>query len=68
MPDIVNVAIPVNVNSLYSYSIPSGTDIKDVIGRRVLVNFNGRKIRGYAVSQGNDSGGFKIKEIIRLLD
>jgi primosomal protein N' (replication factor Y) (superfamily II helicase) len=65
---IVKIAIPVKVNALYSYSIPDGMDFDDVVGRRVLIDFNGRKIRGYAVSPGEYSEKYKIKEILKVLD
>jgi primosomal protein N' (replication factor Y) (superfamily II helicase) len=65
---VVNVAIPVNINSLFSYLIPDEINIEDVIGKRVLVDFNGRKIRGYAVSEGQFTDKYRIKPIQKILD
>jgi len=67
-PKVINVAVPINLNSTYSYTIPSEFDISDVIGRRILVNFNGRKIRGFALSEGVFTNKYQIKPILKVLD
>ena len=67
-PKVIKVAIPISINSLFSYSIPDEVAIEDVVGRRVLVNFNNRKIRGYAVSEGEFTDKFPIKEILKVID
>jgi primosomal protein N' (replication factor Y) (superfamily II helicase) len=64
----INVALPVKVHSTFLYSIPEEMDIKDVIFKRVLVNFNNRIIRGFAVSEGEFTNAYKIKPIIRVFD
>ena len=64
----INVALPVKLNKLFLYSIPKDINIEDVLFKRVLVNFNGRIIRGYAVSKGNFTKDYKIKPIIKILD
>jgi primosomal protein N' (replication factor Y) len=64
----INVALPVKIDSLFLYSIADGINPSDVIGRRVLVDFNGRMIRGYAVSEGEYTDRFEIKQIKKIID
>ncbi len=64
----INVALPVKINSTYLYKIPENLDIQEVLYKRVMVNFNGRLLRGYAVSKGKYTDKFEIKPIIKVLD
>jgi len=64
----INVALPIKINSLFLYSIEEDIDLTEITGRRVLVNFNGKNIRGYAVSEGSFTNDFKIKPIKKIID
>ncbi|HQB60426.1 MAG TPA: DEAD/DEAH box helicase family protein, partial [Spirochaetota bacterium] len=65
---IVKVALPLNINSLFSYAVPDGQTLESVIGRRALVNFNNRKLRGYVVEPGEYSDKYQIKPILKVID
>ena len=49
--EVIEVAVPLNLPNCYSYFIPNEYKDSEIVGRRVLVNFNGRKLRGYAVEK-----------------
>ncbi len=66
--EYIKVAVPINLNELYTYSLPEDIKAEDVIGKRVLVNFRSRKIRGYAVAIGEYSDKYQIKDIIKVID
>ena len=65
---VINVALPIKINSFFVYGLPENAQIEDIIGKRVLVNFNGRLIRGFAVSEGKYTSKFKIKPISKIID
>lgn len=65
---VVQVALPLNINSLFSYAVPEGQTLENVIGRRALVNFNNRKLRGYVVEAGEYSDKYQIKPILKVID
>ncbi|OHD05643.1 MAG: primosomal protein N' [Spirochaetes bacterium GWD1_27_9] len=65
---VLLVAIPINLSSFYSYLVPEGMNIEDIIGRRVLVNFKNRKIRGFAIKEGVFTDKYQIKPILKVLD
>ncbi|MBR6198660.1 MAG: primosomal protein N', partial [Spirochaetales bacterium] len=67
-PNIIQVALPIPVSGTFSYSIPEGTSYNEVLYRRVEVEFSGRKLRGYAVGQGQWSDEYEIKPIERVVD
>jgi primosomal protein N' (replication factor Y) len=64
----VTVAVPVTVNQVFTYEVPDGMEPSDLIGRRVLVNFHGRKIRGFALDEGSWTDAYKIKQVDKVLD
>lgn len=68
LPKVINVALPVVINSFFIYMVPEEIDIDEIIGKRVLVNFHGRLLRGFAISEGKYTDKFKIKPIIKILD
>jgi len=68
MKEYIKVAIPININELYTYSLPEGIKAEDVIGKRVLVNFRNRKLRGYAIEKGEYTDKYPIKEILKIID
>ncbi|MBN2546661.1 MAG: primosomal protein N' [Spirochaetes bacterium] len=65
---IINIAVPINNNTLFRYSAPDECTKEDVLYRRVLVNFNNRIIQGFAVSCGEYTDQYKIKPIIKIID
>lgn len=65
---VINVALPIKINSYYTYSIPDNLGMNDILFKRVLVDFNGRLIRGFTVSQAQYTDKFKIKQINKILD
>ncbi|HOV14414.1 MAG TPA: primosomal protein N' [Spirochaetota bacterium] len=70
--DVIEVAVPLKLSSLYSYFIPKDLSHQDIVGKRVLVDFNGRKLRGYAVEKikkkFTEKQIEKTKSIIKVLD
>jgi len=73
----VEIALPIKINKLFIYSIPNEMDIKDVLFRRVWVNFNNRKLIGIVIkeSENNNQNGdnkkipeYKIKPILEVID
>lgn len=68
MKEYIKVAVPLNINELYTYSLPEGIKADDIIGRRVLVNFKNRKLRGYAINKGEYTKEYQIKEVLKIID
>ncbi len=64
----INIALPVKIDSTFLYQIPDDMNIVDILFKRVLVNFNGRLLRGYAISQGEYTDKFEVKKITKVLD
>ncbi len=65
---IVEVAVPINTDKLYSYIAPAGVKPEEICGKRVLINFNGQKLRGFAIRVSNEVPQYKVKEIIKVID
>ncbi|MBO8158520.1 primosomal protein N' [Thermosyntropha sp.] len=57
-------------DSLYTYFIPEGYSIMQVLGRRVLVELGRKKVEGYAVKESTLSSKIMtdLKPIIKVLD
>ena len=69
MPLTVQVALPLPVDTLYSYTVPE--EYADAIapGSRVLVPFGRRQLIGYAVEVGPaPAGGRALKPVADLVD
>ncbi|MCG8590631.1 MAG: primosomal protein N' [Proteobacteria bacterium] len=67
--DIVRVALPVPVDSLFDYRVPRELDPPAQIGCRVLVRFGGRTLTGVVVEPGDDaSRGDDLAPLLRVLD
>lgn len=65
---VVEVAIPIGINSFFKYIVPEGMSSDEILYKRVLVNFHGRIIQGYAVSTGSYTDEYKLKKIEKILD
>ncbi|MFO7811167.1 MAG: primosomal protein N', partial [Candidatus Delongbacteria bacterium] len=65
---LVNVAIPIPLKKLFTYSVPSDFSGTDLIGKRVIVPFNRRNTLGFVVSAAERPEGVKISSVARVLD
>ncbi|MCK4349837.1 MAG: primosomal protein N' [Candidatus Krumholzibacteria bacterium] len=66
---LVDVALPLPVDRLFTYRIPEA--LAGTIGRgaRVVVPFGARRITGYVICERNRApAGMRLKEIISLVD
>lgn len=64
---VVNVAVPLPVQSTFSYLVPEELPVPER-GIRVLVPFGGRKVVGMAIGVANSSEGRSLKAILGVLD
>ena len=64
----INVVLPIPLREEFTYSVDDGTDPDDIIGRRVLVVFNKRKMTGFAVSSAGNVKNMNILPIDSILD
>jgi primosomal protein N' (replication factor Y) (superfamily II helicase) len=68
-PRFCEVALPVPMRSLFTYSIPARFDSEELIGRRALVPFRNRKMIGVITAFAENPLELKqVKEISELLD
>jgi primosomal protein N' (replication factor Y) (superfamily II helicase) len=68
-PRYAEVALPVPLRSLFTYSIPARLESEDLIGRRALVPFRNRKMIGVIASHAENAIELeRVKEISELLD
>ncbi|OGU18081.1 MAG: primosomal protein N' [Ignavibacteria bacterium GWB2_35_12] len=68
MQSIVNIAIPIPGNQLFSYRISHGSDESTLVGRRALVPFGKRTLTGYIVEMCKDNKKEGLKSVYELLD
>ena len=57
------------LQSAYTYAVPD--DCKDPVGKRVIVDFNGRQLTGYAIrsyESQEDSFQYTVKPILKIQD
>lgn len=64
----IRVAVTLPVMQAFTYKIPSRLRDACMPGMRVLVPFGNRRVTGFVLSGEKECEGFKVKEIIRLLD
>ncbi len=73
----VEIALPIKINRLFTYSLPDDLEIDDVLYRRVWVNFRNRKMRGVVVGKAplkeeriseNEKNSYEIKPILKVID
>ena len=63
------VALPVPLRSVFTYSVPDALNDEDLVGRRVLVPFRNRPMVGVALAVTNRAPDVKrIRQIASLLD
>lgn len=64
----INVALPIPLREEFTYSVRDEIITDNIIGKRVSVVFNRRKMTGFAVSYAQDIGNLKILPIHSVLD
>ena len=64
----LEVAVSVPVQGTFSYSIPESLKPLALVGCRVLVPFNHRRVTGYVVKKNSKTPDRSLKEIEDLLD
>ena len=68
-PRYCEVALPVPLRSVFTYSIPDSLDSAQLLGSRVLVPFRNRAMVGVVVSaQAAPPLGVKTREIVEFID
>ncbi len=66
MPHFCDVALPVPVDSVFSYSIPEG--MQPVVGGRVLVPFRNQRLPGVVTELQDREPAVRTKELLSVLD
>lgn len=66
---VVDVAVPLPIFQVFSYSLPESLDARVAPGMRLLVPFGNRHLVGLAVKlHAGDAGERKLKPILKVLD
>ncbi|MCG8573233.1 MAG: primosomal protein N' [Spirochaetes bacterium] len=68
IPEVVEVAVPLAIHQLFSYLVPQDYQAKDIIGKRVHVNFKNKKVTAFVIEQGTFTNRYPIKPILRVID
>ena len=66
MPEFCDVALPVPLDTAFTYHIPDG--LEPVVGGRVLVPFRQQRMSGIVVDAHNRQPSVKTKDILNVLD
>jgi primosomal protein N' (replication factor Y) (superfamily II helicase) len=66
-PAIVEVAVPLPLESTFHYAVPPALAPRVAVGMRVLVPFGRRKLTGYVLGRSAPAAE-ELKEVIELLD
>lgn len=64
----VNIALDIPINKLFTYRIPESYSLANLIGRRVVVEFNRRIMTGIVVEEVNESELSYVKPIKSVTD
>lgn len=56
------------LNNTYTYLVPDRHNTGQLFGKRVLVDFSGRKVDAYVVSEYETDDGANLKPILKILD
>uniref|UniRef100_A0A831XFW6 Replication restart protein PriA n=1 Tax=Geobacter metallireducens TaxID=28232 RepID=A0A831XFW6_GEOME len=65
--DIIEVALPLPLDTTFTYRVPEELRSAAEPGRRVLVPFGRRKVTGYVLGPGKDEG-LELRNVLELLD
>ena len=63
-----DVAVPLPVEGIFSYSVPAELEVKAVRGVRVTVPFENREMTGYITGRKIAPPGVSLKPLIDVLD
>ena len=63
----VEVVLNLPINSSFTYNVPD-TINENLLGKRVIVNFRGRKATAYVINQTEVKPEFNTKDIIKVVD
>ena len=66
--DYIEVAVTLPVNQTFVYGIPDEFRVDACPGMRVLVPFGRRRVTGYILTEKKESGPYKTKDVLDLLD
>ncbi len=66
--DFIDVSVTLPVRGTFVYRIPDRFKPDTQIGVRVLVPFGRRRVTGYILGEQEDSGPYKVKDIIEVMD
>jgi primosomal protein N' (replication factor Y) (superfamily II helicase) len=66
MAEFCDVAVPVPLDALFTYRIPS--ELEPVVGGRVLVPFRQRRLSGVVIKLHDRPPGVQTKNVLRALD
>ena len=66
MPAFCDVALPVRLDIVFTYSVPAG--LTPVVGGRVLVPFRQKRMSGIVVALGDRKPEVRTKDILAVLD
>ncbi|MDD5218239.1 MAG: primosomal protein N' [Candidatus Omnitrophica bacterium] len=64
----VNIAVPLPIEGLYTYTVPHGMEDKARAGVRVRVPFKNRELIGYIVGDTQSETTARLKAILEVLD
>ncbi len=69
-PVFVEVAVPLPIDRLFTYRVPSGQEARALVGVRALVPFGKRKVTGLitALADGSSLGDREAREVLSFLD
>lgn len=65
---VAEIAVPLPVYRLYSYSVPCELSPSTVVGRRVLVPFGRRRVTGYVLNISTSTACSELKSVLDVLD
>ncbi len=68
MKEAIRVAIPIQNENLFYYSVPPHLQDGIQIGKRVLIPFKNRRALGFTVGFGKPPDGLALREIIDIVD
>ena len=68
MTGYVNIAFPIPLKKVFTYSAGKETGNKVSAGKRAIVVFNRRKTVGFIVSECEKEPDIKVSEIIEVID
>ncbi|MCK4980498.1 MAG: primosomal protein N' [Candidatus Delongbacteria bacterium] len=64
----INVSFPIPIDKEFTYFIDSNLDLSKIIGKRVIANFNRRKMIGVITSLLNEKPNYRVNKIDKIID